>query len=98
MKGYVGVRFVLTLKMGHKGREVEKHWFRQFAPIIGEPLTASTPYEPRSDAVTRRQRPEQVVKQQCTRTEHVLGQRRPRRQIRAVQSCKQVRIRQQGVG
>jgi len=28
MKGYVGLRFLLTLKIGHKRRKVENHCFR----------------------------------------------------------------------
>ena len=28
IKGCVGLRFLLTLKMGHKGKKVEKHWYK----------------------------------------------------------------------
>jgi len=28
MKGYAGLRFLSTLKMGHKKRKVENHWFK----------------------------------------------------------------------
>jgi len=31
IKGYVGLRFLLTLKMGHKRKKVENHWCRAHA-------------------------------------------------------------------
>jgi len=34
MKGYVGLRFLLTLKMGHKRRKVENHCFTPLSVLI----------------------------------------------------------------